>query len=128
MPYIPPMKYAENKDLKKSKAFRNAMNRCIEIAVLQKQLKQEADDLRNDVIEPELIVAGVADQTVDYNGWQVKIIDKQGAAKVDMKRLLTLLGPEGPQLVKKAMKQGAPSHYVQINPPREKGTANDEEE
>lgn len=88
-----------------------------------KELQAELADLK-ETTEAELI-AGEVSGTVDYNGWTIVVVDTPGTPKLDKKKLLSLLGPDGVQLLKRAMTPGKPSHFVRLTPPDEKP---DEEE
>lgn len=126
MPFVEVPSYTEFDHLKKSKAFRTAFNEAIEVRQQMEALEQRLGELK-DELEAELLVAEIEPGTsIDYEGWRVLVVDKPGSKKLDKKKLLTVLkkslGSEAKAVgvLKQAMVEGKPSHYVQIVSPKDK--------
>ena len=124
MPYVEVPDVSEYEGLKKNKEFKSMFDRAIkikqQIADLEAELKGDGDEVGLlEKLESVLITEEV-EGTVAYKGWQLRVIDKKGAPKLDRKILLDLLGPKGVEIMKKATVVGAPSHYVQLVSPKAK--------
>ncbi len=124
MPNIPVPEFTEYTKLKNSKTFKALMEQGM-------QLRQDIDVLEAQMAEvkeglDKLLVSAEVEGSVAYNGWQVRIVEKEGKPKVDMKKLLTVLGPKGPSILKQAMVDGKPSRYVQLSSPKPAKDGDDE--
>jgi hypothetical protein len=127
MPFVKPPEYTEVPALKNSKKFKALMDRAIELrgdmAVLEGLLNETKEEL------DDILVGGNVEGSVTYKGWRVQVINKVGPSRIDKKKLLALLGPTGPKILKQALIPGSPSRYVQISAPTvQKEGDNDESE
>jgi hypothetical protein len=119
MPYVEVPKYTEFEELKKSKAFKNASERAIEIRLEMDALDEELANLKDEVeADPNT--------TVEYEGWQIRVVDTPGTPRLDKKKLVKELGKalgseaKAVGVLKKSMIPGAPKHYVMFSSPKEK--------
>lgn len=125
MPTVPVPSYKEIDKLKGNKKFQALMDQAIELKGDINVLTEQYDEIKRDL--DKILEAAAVEGSVEYNGWRVVVVDKEGKPKVNMKKLLRVLGPKGPSLLRQAMEPGTPSHYVQISPPKaEKEVADDE--
>ena len=115
MPHVDTPNYHEYAKLRNNRTFKSLMEQAIELAADIKVLETQYKDVKESL--DKLLAEAEVEGSVLYNGWRVSIINKEGKPKLDMKKLLRILGPKGPTLVKQAMEPGKPSHYVQISPP-----------
>lgn len=107
-------------ELADNRTFRALMDQATELAGDIKILEGQYNETRKEI--DEIFKAGNVSGGVMYNGWRVNVVDSSGKPKVNMSKLLRLLGPKGPSLVKQAMEPGKPTHYIQITPPSDKPT------
>jgi hypothetical protein len=115
--------FSEIEPLKNDAVFKSLMEQAIELASDIKILTDQYQEVREELNAhlTELKVTG----SVTFNKWRLSVIDSEGRQKLNMKKLLRLLGPHGPTLVKQATDKGNPIHYVQLTPPG-KETKDDE--
>lgn len=117
MPFVPIPEYSEVEGLRSNRKFKSLMDQAIQLSGDMKRLKEEYDDIREslDKVLKDAEVTG----SITYNGYRATIIESEGKPKVNMKKLLAVLGPKGPSIIKKAMDPGKPTHYIQIAPLRD---------
>lgn len=116
--------YGEVNELRNNRTFKALMEQAIELSGDVKVLDNQYREVRSqidDVFKEANVAGGVM-----YNGWRVNVIETEGRPKLNMKKLLRLLGPNGPTLIKQAMEPGVPTRYVQITPPSRTTEEDDE--
>lgn len=117
--HTPTPEYTENSKLRNNRAFKALMEQAIELSADIKVLDEQLRDIKSQL--DDQLKAAAVEGSIGYNGWRVSIIDKAGTPKLNMKKLLNLLGPKGTSLVKQAMTPGTPSHYIQLVGPKKEG-------
>lgn len=93
MPYVPVPDFTENEFLKKSKVFKRAVARALELKEIIEDAEREYDNLRNETLLPVLIEAGA--ERVGIDGAQVGIVVRQPGKRLDRTKLIAAMTKRG---------------------------------
>lgn len=126
MPYTPVPSYSTNPRLKRSTKFGAAMREAITIRGQIEALEARLSVLKTQRIEPELIAAGIEGR-VEYEGWQVVVVERREGQKLNRKKLMVAMEQRGydTSIVAEAMEITPGSHYVELRGPKEATNEND---
>ena len=116
---VPIPDYTDNPHLKRSKRFQKAVARSLELKDEIAERQEEYDELRTEVLLPEMIEADVP--RVICQGAQVGVVERKGYKKLDRAKLVVALEKRGYDL--SVLDEGSvvvdASTYVEVRSPRE---------
>lgn len=120
MPYVPIPSHTDIPHLRKSRRFKQAMDEAIELRGRIDAAEARIAELKTQRIEPELVVAGVEGR-VDYNGWQVAVVDRAEGKKLNRKKLVVAMEARGydTSVIDEALETTPGAHYVELRSPKD---------